>query len=69
MGGRKVAETIGPALELAVFLGDRTHWDVTIGKSLFCLFVCFLNYSQTISQSKKVIYLDCGHAGKTPRRR
>ena len=48
MGGRKVAETIGPALELAVFLGDRTHWDVTIGNSLFCLFVCFLNYSQTI---------------------
>ena len=38
MGRRKVAETIGPALELAVFLGDRTYWDVTIGNSL--LFVC-----------------------------
>lgn len=38
MAGGKVAESVGPALGLAVLLGERTHWDVAIGNSVF-LFV------------------------------
>lgn len=38
MGGGKGAESMGPALSLAVLLGERTHWDVAIGNSV-CLFV------------------------------
>ena len=36
MAGGK-AESMGPALSLAVLLGERTHWDVAIGNSVFCL--------------------------------
>ena len=34
MGGGKVAEGMGPALDLSTLLGEKTHWDVTIGNSV-----------------------------------
>ena len=54
MGGGKRAESMGPALSLAVLLGENTlgcsNWEQ-------CLFVCLLNYSQTTKQKSDLFGL------------